>query len=220
MSWSSYRDSETAAVLIAGRKYDFSDFTRGQVIALCEAIGQIGEETGTSLIAAPIDADLTDDSGPGDDENGYCSAVVGILVAEVGAYGPEEVGRDAMLRALESARAVPAEVWEKIDSAYSDAGGKYEVDPTALWLGCIGPLPMAYLAFGTLGAEGEDKPGKFTRGQDMEQSPHETGVYGVRVASCSYDGSSAGAIDVGDAAHAAREAEAPGGAYYLMARYD
>ena len=220
MVWSNWRESETAGVIVAGRKYDFSDFTRGQVAELCEAIGRIGEETGTSLIAAPVDADLTDDSGPGDDEPAYCSAFVGILVAEGGAFGPEEVGRDGMLRALDAARAVPAEVWGRIDGEYTAAGGKYPGDEIALRLGCIGPLPMAYLAFGTVGPEDAGNGGTFVRGQDMEQSSHETGVHGIEIESCSYDGSSADPFDVGDEAHAAREQRFPGGAYHLIARYD
>lgn len=220
MVWSSWRESETAGVLVAGRKYDFSDFTRGQVVELCEAIGQIGEETGTSLVAAPADIDLTDDSGPGDEEPAYCSAFVGVLIAEGGGFGPEEIPRDVMLRALDAARAVPPEVWARIDEEYTAKGGKYPGDEVALRLGCIGPLPMAYLAFGTVGSEDAGTGGSFVRGQDMEQSPHEIGVHGVQIASCSYDGSSAEPIDIGDEAHAARERAFPGGAYHLIARYD
>lgn len=220
MVWNSWRESETAGVLIAGRKYDFSDFNRGQVVSLCESIGRIGEETGASLVAAPVDADLTDDSGPGDEEPAYCSGFVGILVAEGGAYGPEEVPRETMLRALDAARAVAPEVWERVDAEYASLGGKYPGDEIALRLGCVGPLPMAYLAFGTAGPEDAEAGGKFVRGQDMEQSPHDTGVHGVDVAHCSYDGSSAEPVDVGDAAHAERERQFPGGAYHLIARYD
>lgn len=220
MGWDDWRESETVGVLVAGRKYDFSDFTRGQVVAFSEAVGRIGEETGTSVVAIPADADLTDDSGPGDDEPAYCSGFIGIVVAEGGAYGPEEVPRETMLRALEAARSISADVWAKIDAEYTSLGGKYPGDEVALRLGCVGPLPMAFLAFGTVGAEDEGKGGKFVRGQDMEQTPHETGVHGIEIDSCSYDGSSAEAIDIGDEAHAAREREIPGGAYHLIARYD
>lgn len=220
MVWMSWRESETAGVLVAGRKYDFSDFKRGQVVELCEAIGRIGEETGTGLVAAPADVDLTDDSGPGDDEPAFCSAFIGVLVAEGGVFGPEEVPRDVMLRALETARAIPEDVWSRVNEAYTAAGGKYPGEEIALWLGCIGPLPMAYLAFGAVGAEEDGLEGTFVRGQDMEQSPHENGVFGVEIASCSYDGSSADPIDVGEEAHEKRLAQLPGGAYHLIARYD
>ena len=220
MTSAGWRDSETDGVLVAGRKYDFSDFTRGQVVALCETIGRIGEESGTGLVAVPADADLTDDTGPGDDEMAYCSAFIGIPVAEGGGYGPEEISREAMLSALEKARAIAPDVWAKVDEEYKAAGGKYPGDEIALHLGCIGPLPMAYFAFGTLGSPDDGGEGKLVRGQDMEQMPHETGVYGIEIASCSYDGGSADAIDISDAAHAARQEQYPEGAYYLIARYD
>lgn len=220
MVWESWRESETVGMLVAGRKYDFSDFTRGQIVTLCETIGRIADEVGAPIIVAPADIDLTDDSGPGDEEPAYCSGFIGILVAEGGTYSPEEIPRETMLRALEAARAIAPDVWAKIDAEYTALGGKYPGDEVALHLGCMGPLPMAYLAFGTAGPEDAGEGGAFVRGQDMEQSPHETGVRGISIASCSYDGSSAEPIDIGDEAHAERERQFPGGAYHLIARYD
>jgi len=220
MGWFGWRDVETCGVLVAGRSYDFSDFTRAQVIALCEAIDAIAERAGTPIVAVPADIDLSDETCD-DDEPVYCSAFVGLLVAEGGTYEPLAVTREAMLGAVEQARAIPAGVWAEITAAYREAGGKQpSEDDLRVRLGCVGGLPMAKLAFGALGEQGAGLGGDFVRGQAPDQTPHEIGVHGLRIAGCSYDGSSAGPLDLGDEAHAARVAQLPGGAYYLIAQYD
>lgn len=220
MGWSGWRELETRGVLVAGRSYDFSDFTRAQVVALCEEIDTIGERAGAPIVAVPADIDLSDEYAA-DGEPAYCSAYVGILIAEGGTYEPLAVPREAMLDGLARARAIPAAAWDEITAAYREAGGKQPSEPEiVLFLGCTGGLPMAKLAFGLLGAEDAGLGGDFIHGQSPGQSAHEIGVHGQKLASCSYDGSSARPLDVGDAAHAARIEAIPSGGYYLIARYD
>lgn len=221
MAWSGWRDVETSGVLVAGRSYDLSDLNRGQVIALGEAIDAIGERAGVPIVLAPADVDLSDDTCT-DDDPAYCSGFVGVLVAEGGTYSPQVVPREEMLSALDRARAVPSAVWDEITRVYREAGGKQEPsDEIALRLGCTGGLPMAYLAYGVEEEIDEDSGGDgLVRGQSPGQEPHESGVRGLKLAACSYDGSSAGPIDVSDEAHAARAAKVPNGAYHLIARYD
>lgn len=219
MGWSGWRERETRGVLVAGRTYDLSDFTRAQVAALCEAIDVIAEQRGAPIVAVPADADLTDGPSQGDDQV-YCSAFVGVLVAEGGTYEPLLVTRDAMLAGLHRARAIPGAVWAEITAAYDEAGGQQESeDEIVLRLGCTGEMPVAKLAFGQLGAKDAALGGAYLHGQGPDQSPHEVGVHGILVAVCSYD-SSADPIDVGDAAHRARVAQSPEGAYHLIAQQD
>ncbi|MFT3774386.1 MAG: hypothetical protein QM820_54195 [Minicystis sp.] len=220
MGWFGWRDTETRGVLVAGRSYDFSDFTRAQVIALCEAIDAVATSADLPIVAVPADIDLCDEV-VGDEDPAYCSAFVGILAAEGGTYEPLAVTREAMLRALDQARAIPAAVWDRITAAYREAGGKQpSEDDIVMRLGCTGGLPMAKLAFGVLGDKDAGLGGDFVRGQSPNQEPHEIGVHGVRITGCSYDGSPADPIDLGDEAHAARVAQSPEGAYYLIAQYD
>ncbi|APR83280.1 Hypothetical protein A7982_08629 [Minicystis rosea] len=220
MAWQGWRQSETRGVLIAGRSYDFSDFTRAQVVAICETIDAIASSAGLGIAAVPADIDLSDDN-TGDEDPAYCSAFIGILAAEGGTYEPLEVTREAMLRAEEEARAIPAAIWDRITAAYREAGGKQASDDAIVTrLGCTGPLPLAKLAFGVLGKADDALGGTFVRGQNPSQEPHEIGVHGLRITGCSYDGSPADPIDVGDDAHAARVAESPKGSYYLIAHFD
>jgi hypothetical protein len=218
MAWLGWRDSDTRGVLVAGRSYDFSDFTCAQIVALCEAIDAVAERAGLPIVAVPADVDL---ASAGDDDEAFCSAFVGILVAEGGTYEPLHVRREAMLQGVAQAESIPAAVWDEITAAYRDAGGKQpSEDDIRVRLGCTGGLPMAKLAFGRLGAKDDNLGGTFVRGQSPDQTPHEIGVHGLRIAHCSYDGSSADPFDIDDEAHAARVREIPDGAYYLMAQYD
>jgi len=221
MGWFGWRELATRAVLVAGRSYDFSDFTRAQVLTLCETIDVIATRTGTPLVTVPADIDLADEGGTDDDDPSYCSAFIGVLVAEGGTYEPLLVAREAMLEAVEQARALPAAVWDEITAAYREAGGKQPSEEAiVLSLGCTGGLPMAKLAFGVLGAEDAGLGGDFVHGQAPDQTSHAIGVHGQKLAHCSYDGSSAKPFDIGEEAHAARAREVPKGGYYLIARYD
>lgn len=218
MGWFGWRESDTHGVLVAGRSYDFSDFTCSQIVALCEAIDAIAARAGVPIVAVPADVDL---ASAGDDDEAFCSAFVGILVAAGGTYEPLAVTREAMLQGVEQARAIPTALWAEITAAYRAAGGKQpSEDDLRVRLGCTGGLPMAKLAFGVLGAKDAGLGGTFVRGQAPDQVPHEIGVHGLKIAHCSYDGSSAEPFDLGDEAHAARVQEIPGGGYYLMAQYD
>ena len=221
MGWSGWRESAARGVLVAGRALDLSDFTRPQVVALCEAIGAIAERRGAPVVAVPADVDLTDDSSPGPGDGPvYCRAFVGVLVAEGGTYEPLLVTREVMLAGLRAARAVPGEVWAEITATYREAGGRQaSEDEILLRLCCTGGFPEAKLVFGQLGAEDAALGGTYLHGQAQDQRPHEIGVHGIWVAGCSYD-TSAEPIDVGDAAHDARVAESPKGAYYLIAQHD
>jgi hypothetical protein len=218
MGWFGWRDSATRGVLVAGRSYDFSDFTCAQVVALCEEIDALGARASVPLVGVPVDADF---ASAGDEDELICSAFVGILVAEGGTFEPLAVTREAMLQGLAQAAAIPEAVWAEVTAAYRAAGGKIpSEDELAVRLGCTGGLPMAKLAFGLLGPEDAGLGGTFVHGQAPDQSPHEIGVHGLPIAHCSYDGSPAEPFDLGDEAHAARVRQIPGGAYHLMAHFD
>lgn len=219
MGWYGWRETATRGVLVVGRSYDFSDFTRREVIALCEAIDAIAQRHGAPIVTVPADVDLTDETAS-DDDPAYCSAFIGVLAAEGGTYEPLPVSRDALLAGLRRAEAIPDAVWSEINDAYRDAGGKNPIQEEIVTrLGCTGALPIAKLAFGQRGPREPALGGVFIHGQDPDQRPHEIGVHGILVASCSYD-SSAEPVDTCDEAHEARVAESPRGSYYLIARYD
>lgn len=219
MSWFGWRNVETRGVLIAGRTYDFSDFTRGQVVALCEAIAAIGERAGAPIVAVPADVDLSDDTCT-DDDPAYCTAYVGVLAAEGGTRAPLAVPREAMLGALKRAQAIPAAIWDRITAAYHEAGGEQDIEEeVVLRLACTGGLPAARLVFGVLGKAGEARRDPFVRGKDPDQNPHPIGVYGLLIQGCAVDSPSL-PIDVGEKAHAPRAGKVKSGAYYLVAEYD
>lgn len=219
MAWYGWRENETRGVLVAGRAYDFAEFTLAQVVALCAAIDAIAERRGAPIVAVPADVDLTDESSQGDEPVG-CRAFVGVLVAEGGTDEPLPVTRDAMLAGLQRARAIPGAIWDEITAAYRAAGGReVSEDEIALRLGCTGAMPEAKLAFGQLGAKDAALGGGFIHGQGADGCPHEMGVHGILVAVCSYD-TSAEPIDVSDAAHAARVVKNPKGGYWMIAQQD
>jgi hypothetical protein len=222
MGWYGWREGGTRGVLVAGRSLDVSDLTRGKVLALCEAIDAVAARAGLEVESVPADMDLTDE-GSGDDDETFGCVFVGRLVAEGGTLEPLAVDRAAMLSALAEASAFPAALWDAISAAHRETGSKMAVEEEGLIrlrLASTGPLPMAYLAFGRVGAEDAGLGGRYLCGQGPDQSRHAVGVHGLSVAHCSYDGSSAQPFAMDDAAHAEREAAHPGGGYFLIARFD
>lgn len=219
MGWFGWRESKARGVLVAGRAYDCESFTRSQILALAVAVDALAVLRGARLVVVPADADLTDENSS-DEDQAFCRVFIGVLVAEGGADGPHLVKREAMLAGLHDARATPRAVWDEVAAAYRRAGGEGEIeDEIALRLGCTGGLPEAKLAFGQLGARHDAKGGVYIHGQSRDPGQHEVGVHGVLVAGCSYD-TAADPVDVSDAAHAARAAASPNGAYYLVAQSD
>lgn len=218
MGWFGWREGVTRGVLVAGRAYDGSELTRAQVVVFCEAVDVIAKRCGPSIVAVPVDADLSDGSGA-DEDQAFCSVLVGMLAAQGGTHEPLLVTREAMVSALDRARAIPDAVWEELSSAHRDAGGEPSDDDVALRLGSVGELAEAKLAFGRLGPRDAALGGAYIYGQAPDTTPHAVGVHGIRVAGSSYD-TSADPIDIDDAAHEARVAESPRGGYYLIAQHD
>ena len=219
MTQVSWRADQPLGVLIAGKSYDTSGLTVQQVRQLCEEIEQRHEALG--LVAVPYDADLTDETGPSDDEPCFCVMVVGVLAGVGGEAGPHEVSYAQLLGALNEARGLEEEVWASVEERFMASGGGDMEDEVAMRLGCVGPAPMAYLMYGHV-VEVEDRPRSETLcyGQDASQRLHTLGVEGALIDASSDDGGGAELIDLSEQAHLAREANVPGGAYYLIGRCD
>lgn len=217
-------DDETEGVIVAGRELSISGMTRGDLGKLAASVEEIGKRAGFVMQVVP-GGDYTTDSGPADEDEVYTTAVIGLEAARGGGYDPDAVDRDRVLAKLERARSIPAETWSEIVTLLPEKSREAfeENAEISLHLVCVGPLSAAKLVYGVPGTEGDEgKPGEYHRGQDMEQEPHESGVWGTRVAYCQYEGPEVEAVDLSDEAHQANEKElgAEGAGYYLIAQYD
>ena len=214
-------DEDTEGVLVAGKCFSASGMTRKQLGALSTFVDALREKTGHALTVVPA-GDLTD-TGPAPDDAIYTEVHVGLEGGRGGTYGPDTISRDVALHALEKAKAIPAEVWaeigDKLEGREREAWDEAEI---AMYFTCVGPLAAATLAFGVLGTKDSGGPGEYMRGVDMEQMPHEEGVWGRRVAYVQYEGPESEEVDLGEEKHAERVkdlgAEHP--RYFILARYD
>jgi hypothetical protein len=214
-------DEDTEGVLIAGKRFSSGGMTRRQLGELAQHVEAIAEKTGHALSLVPS-GDLTD-TGPAPDDTVYAEVHIGLEGGRGGTYGPDTIARDVALRALEKAKAIPAEVWaeigEKLEGREREAWAEATV---SMYFTCVGPLSAATLAFGVLGIEDAAGPGEYLRGVDMEQMAHEEGVWGRRVAYVQYESPESEEVDLGEEAHAERlkELGASDARYFILARYD
>jgi hypothetical protein len=216
-------DEETEAVLVAGRAFDSASMTRRQVGAFARHVEDVAARAGLPIKVVAA-GDLTD-TGPSPDDTCYATLHVGLEAGRGGGYGPDEVWRDATLSTLEAARRIPEAIWAEIGEGLTDRPRTaFSEASVALYLTCVGPLAAATLGFGIIGGEDDEGPGEYMYGQDMEQQPHEEGVWGVRVGYVQFESPDSEEVDLSDEAHAARVAElgehAARAGYYVMARYD
>lgn len=196
----SWRGDQPLGVLIAGKSYDTASLTVAQVRQLCEEIEQRHEALG--LVAVPYDADLTDETGPSDDEACFCVMVVGVLAGVGGEAGPYEVSYGQLCRALEEARGLEEEVWACAEELFLASGGVDIEEEVALRLDCAGPAPMAYLIYGHVVEVAERyRSETLYYGQDASQQLHTLGVEGQMLNASSYDG--------GSAAHRSKRTSSP-----------
>lgn len=218
-------DEETEGVIVAGRPIEISGMKRRDLGRLAEAVEAIGKRAGLALKLTP-GGDNSTESGPSDEADVYCVAVAGFEAARGGGFDPEPVDRAKMLQKLEEARKIPAEVWSEIAALLPPSARRHfdQTPDVSLHIACVGPLSAASLIYGILGERDDAiRPGKFHRGQDMNQEPHGTGVWGVRAAFSQYEGPDVDELDLGDEEHqdrVKRLGPAEGAGYYLIARYD
>lgn len=214
-------DEDTEGVLVAGKRFSTGGMTRRQLGEFAKHVEAVAAKTGQALTLVGS-GDLTD-TGPAPDDTVYAEVHVGFEGGRGGTYGPDTILRDVALHALERAKAVPDEVWaavgEKLEGREREAWDEASV---SMYFTCVGPLTAATLAFGMLGTEDGEGPGEYMRGVDMEQMPHEEGVWGLKVAYVQYESPESEEVDLGDAAHAERAGElgVPDARYFILARYD
>ncbi|MDI1444148.1 hypothetical protein [Polyangium sp. 6x1] len=214
-------DEETEGVLVAGKRISSGGMTRKQLGELAQHVEAIAEKTGQALTVVPA-GDNTD-TGPAPDDTIYTKVHIGFEGGRGGTYGPDTIARDMALRALEKAKAIPADVWAAIgEKLEGEERKEWDEAPVSMYFTCVGPLAHATLAFGVLGTQDGEGPGKYMRGVDMEQMPHTEGVWGQKVASAQYEGPESEEVDLGEAAHAERAGELgiPDARYVIMAQYD
>ncbi|HJL19507.1 MAG TPA: hypothetical protein RMH99_27845 [Sandaracinaceae bacterium LLY-WYZ-13_1] len=211
--------AQTRAGVFAGRRLQGANLPVRDVDGLKAVVDRLTRSHGVSatLVAPGDPASL----GP---ETTLRHLLVGHPVVD--AYAdqpwPSEASRASVLEAIDALEEATG-FWAELATAVGERlspGATLDAE-TAAWLVCVGPLPMATLVYGveaTRPVEGLD----CVRGQDMEQVPHEDCAVGKIVASAEYEGIAP--LDLGDAAHAAREAETEAlrrpKAYHLVARYD
>lgn len=215
-------DDETQGVLVAGKAFDVSGMLRKDLGAFAAHVLEVGKKNNLAISLTPS-TDLSDDSGPGPEEDIYCTVHVGFTPAFGGTYSPDSVSRESCVKAIEEANAVPEEVWKEIgDKLREKERERYDEAAIRLHLTCVGPLAAATLAFGIPGTEDSEGPGEYMYGQDMGQEPHEEGIWGVNVAYVQYESPESEEVDMSDSAHAERMEKlgVDNGGYYLIARYD
>lgn len=215
-------DDETEGRLVAGRCFELGGMTMTELTALKHAVDAIAERTTLALDVVP-GGDFTS-TGPGPDEDVHGSCVIGLSAGRGGTYTPDAVEREAALEKLEAAKKIGAEVWKEIAELVSEkARESFRKAKVDLWLACVGPLAAATLVFGVEGDEdASGMPGKYHGGQNMDQEPFDTGVWGLRVTYVQYESPEVERVDLSDKAHA-RRVEKLGrddGRYFLVARYD
>lgn len=215
-------DQETQGRLVAGRLLDLGGMTAGALTAFKLAVDALAERTGLPLEVVP-GGDFTE-TGPSQDDAVHGDAVIGLPAGRGGPDGPSPLHREPALERLATARGISAAVWEEIAALLPEGRrARLLAEDIDLWLVCVGPLAAATLAFGVEGGEeDEDMPGEFLRGQDMDQEPFDTGVWGLRVEYVQYEGPEAVRVDLSDEAHAANVAELgrSDGGYFIISRYD
>lgn len=212
-------DDVTQGVLVAGRTVDSGEMTRKDIVALLEAAEALGKKHGLGLTVA-ASGDLSD-TGPGDDEAAHSTIAIGLPFFSGGSDGPEQVSAEVVTAKLNAARAISADVWQALAALLpEDEREPFLEQEVGLDLLCVGPLAAAYFVFGEEGSEEDGGDGEYHHGQDMGQEPHDSGVWGLEVAGCEFEGSDFARVDFSEAAHQARLAAHPGGQYYLIARYD
>lgn len=215
-------DEETQGVLIAGKAFDLSGMLRKDVGAFAAHVLEVGKRHNLAISVTPS-GDMSDDSGPGPDDEVYCTLHIGFTAAFGGTYSPDFVSRENCLKAIEEANAVSEEVWKEIgDKLNEKERERYDESVVRLYLTCVGPLTAATLAFGIGGTEDDEGPGEYMYGQDMGQEAHAEGVWGVNVAYVQYESPESEEVDMSDSAHAERVEKLgiDNGGYYLFARYD
>lgn len=215
-------DEETEGVIIAGKAFDISGMLRKDLGEFALHVKKLAEKHGMSITVVPS-GDLSDDSGPGPDEDLYSTVLVGFVSDWGGTYAPQMISREKALQAFKNAQNVSDEIWKEIGDKLGEKEREaYNEAPVALHLTCVGPLAAATLAFGVVGKEEGGGPGEFMYGQDMGQEPHEEGIWGLQVAYVQYESPESEEIDLSDEAHAQRVEKlgVDGAAYYLIGRYD
>jgi hypothetical protein len=215
-------DSDTEGRLIAGRSFEISGMPLAELTALKLAVDAIAARTQLPLDVVP-GGDFTS-TGPGPDDDVYSSVAIGLRAGRGGTEEPDGVDRAKALSQLDAARKLDAALWEEIAALVPEKSReRYRDAEIGLSLVCVGPLAAATLAFGIEGVkDATGLPGKFTRGQNMEQESFATGVWGLRVGYAQYEGPEIEAVDLSDEAHAARVKELgrDDGQYFLVAQYD
>jgi hypothetical protein len=195
--------------------------TRKDLGEFAKKVEAIASAAGHTLSVVPS-GDLTD-TGPSPEDTVYAAVHVGFEGARGGTYGPDTLSMDAVNRAIERAQNVPEAVWAQLGEVLeSSQRAKFAEAPIALFFTCVGPLAAATLAIGVLGTEGGEGPGQYMHGQDMEQEPHEEGVWGERVAYVQYESPESEEVDLSPATHEERVKElgASDARYFIIARYD
>jgi|GEM_PF-5128845 len=214
-------DEETEGIIVAGKAFDVSGLCRRDIGAFAAHVDAIAEKQGISVKVVPA-GDFTD-TGPGPDDEVYSVVHVGILGPRGGTYSPDGISREAALRALESAHGLSPDVWTTIGEKLTGSDReRYDEAEIGLHFTCVGPLAAATLAFGVSGNEDGEGPGEYLHGQDMEQEPHTTGVWGKKIAYVQYEGPESEPLDLTDTAHKAHIEELGNSdaQYYIIARYD
>lgn len=214
-------DAETEAVLIAGRAIETSELTRSGFDAFAAHVEDVGRRVGVALSVVG-GGDLTR-TGPGPTDTLYATIIVGVEIGRGGGDRPDEVSRDAALARLAEVRQVSDATWAEIAASLPGTEKeRLEEAQVALHLTCTGPLAAGILAFGVTGTEDAGGPGTFLQGQDTQQEPHRTGVFGLQVGYCQYESPDAVEVDLEEGAHASHVAKVgvPEARYYLIARYD
>ncbi|MDC3962132.1 hypothetical protein [Polyangium jinanense] len=214
-------DEETEGVLVAGKRFSASGMTRKQLGEFAKHVEAVAAKSGHAVTIV-ASGDLTD-TGPAPDDTVYTEVHIGLEGGRGGTDGPETISRDVALHVLEKAKAVPDEVWaaigEKLEGREREAWDEASV---SMYFTCVGPLTAATLAFGVLGTEDGEGPGKYMRGVNMEQEAHEEGVWGLKVTYVQYESPESEEVDLGDAAHdeRVRELGVEHARYFIIARYD
>lgn len=215
-------DSDTEGRLIAGRWFEISGMPLSELTALKLAVDAVAARTQLPLDVVP-GGDFTS-TGPGPDDDVYSSVAIGLRAGRGGTDAPDAIDRGKALAQLDAARKLDAELWDEIAALVPEKSReRFRDAEIVIALVCVGPLAAATLAFGIEGeADAEGLPGKFTRGQNMEQESFATGVWGLRAAYAQYEGPEIEEVDLSDEAHAARVKELgrDDGQYFLVAQYD
>jgi hypothetical protein len=213
-------DFDTMGVLLAGKIARSGELTRGQIADLATAVQRLGEAEKLPLKMLPS-GDLTSDSGPADDETCYCALAFGIEITRGGTDEPDPVPLDGLLSKLNAAKRIPATVWAKLAEMLSEnERADFNEQEVGVQLICVGPLSQANLVFGVTGGEEDAGEGEYIGGRNMSQDKHDSGVWGLPVASCEYESAGSTSVDFSEGAHQERLASCPKGQYFLIARYD